>query len=130
VASQAAYNGADMSGIALGNIAITTRTITGIVTGLPSAGEWDVEIAALSQRVTQENSYMAESYLVSWGEAEENGSWSLLVTDDAPKSLWFMVMMYDEASESEHAYITTAASDAETVILNIKTMTELAGFSY
>jgi hypothetical protein len=63
-----------------------------------------------------------QSYMLGLVTIDENGDWSLKVPD-TPASLWFVVYVFD--GESLRYFVTTSASDAANVSLDINAMTEL-----
>jgi hypothetical protein len=115
------YSGVDISSIALGNVVITTRTVSGSAVNLPEGDT--VYIAALSE-IPDLDDEEGNSYILGQGMIED-GVWSLKVPSDAPASLWFAIVVYDNNDESERIFVTTRAYSAANVALNINAMTEI-----
>jgi hypothetical protein len=116
------YSGSNISGIALGNVVFTTRTISGTVSNTPP-GTNDGYVLVFAQQLTQAN--LSGIRPLGGGMINSgDGSWSLMVLDDAPVSLWFAVEMFNETSYRFFA-ATSAVSTSAAVSLDIGTMTEL-----
>ena len=114
------YNGSSISSISLGSVVI--RTVSGTVANLP-AGTMGGMVVALSEVPASGSMEEGEQYMIDYGEIDDNGGWSLKVPSDAPASLWFAVIVYDE--ESQRLFVTNAASSDVTVPLDINAMTEV-----
>jgi hypothetical protein len=114
-------------GIALGDVAVTTKTVSGSVANLPRGISFGYIVAYSRQAVSGDTYDTLSPYLVGVEAIDLNdGGWSFKVSSDAPASLWFVVDTSDGQSSSERAFASvTAFNTAKTVSLDIKAMTEL-----
>jgi hypothetical protein len=116
------YNGGNITNIALGNVAFTTRTVSGTVANLPAGTE---AAYVLAMSAVPESGILQEGrkYMLADVVIDGDNTWSLKVPSDSPASLWFVVQVYDGGTF--RYFVTKSASGAAAAPLDINGMTKL-----
>jgi hypothetical protein len=122
------YAGQSIEGIAVGNVTVTTKLITGTIANLPEE-MYDEMYGAYIMALTElppetENILDAGVQYVIGRRALDgsHGTWALKVPSGSP-ALWFLVEVYDGGTF--RYFVTKSASSAATVSLDIETMTKI-----